>query len=148
VAVKEAPLRVAPEAGEIEIAGAHKFGKGAVGPDRIRKLERGEPGVRARDIEAEQGRRGVAGAVPAEEHWGRGDLAPAPRGKRGAYEGSRRREAEQDLGYGVEVVGEGSGGGGPIDELCRHRHAEASVVGWIRGWRPRRGHGARLPPVS
>ena len=97
MAVKEAPLRVAPEAGEIEIAGAHKFGKGAVGPDRIRKLERGEPGVRARDIEAEQGRRGVAGAVPAEEPGGRGDLAPAPRGERSAYEGSRRREAEQEL---------------------------------------------------
>ena len=135
MAVKEAPLRVAPEAGEIEIAGAHKFGKGAVGPDRIRKLERGEPGVRARDIEAEQGRRRVAGAVPAEEPGGRGDLAPAPRGERSAYEGSRRREAEQDLGYGVEVVGEGSGGRWvTIDELCRHRPGEASVVRWIRGW--------------
>ena len=98
MAVKEAPLRVAPEDGEIEIARAHKFGKGAVGPDRIRKLERGEPGVRARDIEAEQGRRRVAGAVPAEEPGGRGDLAPAPRGERSAYEGSRRREAEQGWG--------------------------------------------------
>lgn len=132
MAVKEAPLRMAPEAGEIEIARAHKFGEGAVRSDRIRKLERGEPSVRAGDVEAKQGRRGVAGAVPAEEPRGGGDLAPTPRGERGAYEGGRRWEAEQDLGYGVEVVGEGSGGGGAattIGELCRHRPGEASVVG-------------------
>lgn len=150
MAVKEAPVRMALESGEVEIARAHESGEGAIGPDRIRELERGEPGLQAAPdvVEAEQGRRGVAGAVPAEEPGGGGNLAPPPRGERGADEGGRRREAEQDLGYGVKVVGDGSGGGGgatvDVGELCRrHRPGEASVVGWIRGWRPRCG--ARPP---
>jgi hypothetical protein len=104
--------------------------------------------VRPGNVEAEQGRRGVAGAVPAEEPGGGCDLEPAPRGERSADEGGRRRETEQDLGNGTEIAGEVCGGRGPIfDERHRRQPAQALVVAWwgnpwmaAQAWAgPRRG---------
>jgi hypothetical protein len=86
------------EAREQEVAPACCGGEVRVGADGGRRVEDGELAeIRLRDEEAEDGRRGVALAETAEEVGGRGDVAPAAGGERGAREGRWRWEAEQDV---------------------------------------------------
>jgi hypothetical protein len=115
-AVPEAPRGAVLEAREQEVAPTRGGGEVRVGADGGRRVEDGELAeIRLRDEEAEDGRRGVALTEAAEEVGGRGDAAPAAGGERGAREGRRRREAEQDVLDVVVLEGVDGGCDGGCD---------------------------------
>jgi hypothetical protein len=115
-AVPEAPRGAVLEAHEQEVDPARGGSEVRVGADGWRRVEDGELAeIRLRDEEAEDGRRGVALTEATEEVGGRGDTAPAAGGERGAHEGRRRREAEQDVLDVVVLEGVDGGCDGGCD---------------------------------